>query len=180
MEYITSWIKAEFVPSKAWPYTLLMLTKIQNRFGSPRELINDNALKFSGNTAKSWHKKHGTRILFTILAKSYDNGKIKQINGKLKGVIIRVSFIYKDIPSPDLLQIAINIHNRTPKPNDYSPYFLFHGTTPPEHTSPKKYTRKSTSEKREHTSVKEHNIMKHPLLGQRQTVSKLKPYYDEL
>jgi hypothetical protein len=71
------------------------------------------------------------------------------MNGKLKNVIIRVSFTHKDIPSPDLLQIAVNIHNRIPRPNGYSPYFLFYGTTPPEHTSPKEYTRKSTSEEEE-------------------------------
>jgi hypothetical protein len=73
VEYITSWVEAEFVPSKAWPHTLPMLTKVQNRFGSPRKLINNNAPKFSDDTAKSWHKKHGTRILFTIpqAAQSY-------------------------------------------------------------------------------------------------------------
>jgi hypothetical protein len=149
VEYTTSWVEAEFVPSKAWPHTLPMLTKVQNRFGSPRELINDNAPKFSDNTAKSWHEKHGTRMLPTTPAKPRGNSKIKQMNGKLKDVIIRINFTYKNIPSPDLLQIAINIHNRTPRPNGYSPYFLFYGTTPPEHTSPEEYTRESTSEKEE-------------------------------
>jgi transposase InsO family protein len=148
IEYTTSWVEAEFVLSKAWPHTLPMLTKVQNRFGSPRELINDNASEFSGNTAKSWHEKYGTRMLLITLAKPRNNDKIKQINGKLKNVMIRMSFIHKNILSPDLLQIAINIYNRTPRLNDCSPYFLFYGTTPPEHTSPEEYIRESTSEKK--------------------------------
>jgi hypothetical protein len=71
------------------------------------------------------------------------------MNDKLKGVIIRMNFTHKNILSPDLLQVAINIYNRTPKSSGYFPYFLFYGTTPPEHTSPEEYTRKSTSEKKE-------------------------------
>jgi hypothetical protein len=34
VEYATSWVEADFVPSKQWEYTLLMLTRVQNRFGS--------------------------------------------------------------------------------------------------------------------------------------------------
>jgi hypothetical protein len=53
VEYATGWIEAKFVASKAWPHTLPMLTKVQNRFGSSHELVNNNAPKFSGKIARN-------------------------------------------------------------------------------------------------------------------------------
>jgi hypothetical protein len=54
---------------------------------------------------------------------------------------------HSNIPLPDLLQSAVNIHNRTPKPSGYSLFFLLYGITPSDRTSPKAYIRESTEEK---------------------------------
>jgi hypothetical protein len=92
----------------------------KNRFSSPYELISDNAREFSGDTAKRWHRQHGTRVLSTISVKPRGNGKIEQINGILKGIITRVHLAYPDIPFPDLLQTAVNIHNCISRPSGFS------------------------------------------------------------
>jgi transposase InsO family protein len=80
-------------------------------------LINDNASEFSSKIAKEWHKRHNTRVLFTTPAKPRSNGKIKQLNGVLKIIMIRVHLTHSNILLPDLLQFAVNVHNRTSKPN---------------------------------------------------------------
>jgi hypothetical protein len=147
MEYAIGWVEAEFVTNKAWPHTLLMLTKMQNRFGSSYELVNNNAPEFSSKIAKKWHKQHNTRVLPIIPARPRGNGKIEQLNGVLKNIMTRMHLTHPDIPLPDLLQSAVNIHNRTPKPNDYSPFFLLYGITPFDRTSPEAYTRKNTEKK---------------------------------
>jgi hypothetical protein len=54
---------------------------------------------------------------------------------------------HSNIPLPDLLQFAVNIHNRTPKSSGYSLFFLLYGITPSDRTSPEAYTRESTEEK---------------------------------
>jgi hypothetical protein len=61
----------------------------------------------------------------------------------------RMHLAHPEIPLPDLLQTAINLHNRITRLNGYFPYFLLYGTTPPDRTSPKAYTRESTWEKKE-------------------------------
>jgi hypothetical protein len=144
MKYAISWVKAEFVPSKDWPHILPMLTRVKNRFSSLHKLISDNAQKFSGKIAKSWHKKHETRVLPIILHRLRNNGKIEQINDILKEIMLRAHLTHPDIPFADLLQNAINIHNRTPKSSGYSPYFLLYGTTPPDRTSHEAYTKENT------------------------------------
>jgi hypothetical protein len=86
-------------------------------------------------------------VLPTISAKPRDNGKIEQLNGVLKSIIIQMHLTHSNIPLPDLLQFAINIHNRTPKPNNYSPFFLLYGTTSSDRTSPEAYIRENTEKK---------------------------------
>jgi hypothetical protein len=86
-------------------------------------------------------------VLSITPARPRGNSKIKQLNGVLKSIIIRVHLTHPDSPLPDLLQSAVNIHNRTPKPNGYSPFFLLYGITPPDRTSPEAYTRENTEEK---------------------------------
>jgi transposase InsO family protein len=147
VKYITGWVKAEFVASKAWPHILLMLTKVQNRFGLSHELVNNNALEFNSKIAKEWHKQHNTRVLPTTPARPRGNGKVEQLNSVLKSIIIRVHLTHPDIPLADLLQSAVNIHNWTPKPSGYSLFFLLYGITPPDRTSPEAYIRESTIKK---------------------------------
>jgi hypothetical protein len=149
IEYVISWVKTKFVNSKKWHNTILMLTRIQNCFGLLRKLISDKAPEFNEKTAEKWHRKHGTRMLPIIPYRPRGNGKIEQMNDVLKSIISRISLTDSGFPLPDLLQAAVNTHNRTPRPNGYSPYFLFYGTTPPNRTSPEAYTRKSTREKEE-------------------------------
>jgi hypothetical protein len=147
VEYATGWVEAKFVASKAWPYTLPMLTKVQNRFGLSHELMSDNAPEFSGKIAKKWHKQHDTRVLSITSARPRGNNKVEQLNGVLKSIMTRMHLTHPDIPLPDLLQSAVNIHNRTPKPSGYSPFFLLYGITPSDRTSPEAYTRENTKEK---------------------------------
>jgi hypothetical protein len=149
IEYVISWVKAKFVNSKEWHNTVLMLTRIQNRFDFSRKLISDKAPEFNEKTAEKWHRKHGTRMLLITLYQPRDNGKIEQMNDVLKGIMSRISLTNPGFLLPDLLQAAMNTHNRTPRPSDYFPYFLFYGTTPPDRTNPEAYTRESIREKKE-------------------------------
>jgi hypothetical protein len=158
IEYIISWVKAKFVNSKKWHNTILILTRIQNYFGPSRKLISDKASEFSGKTAEEWYRKYGTRVLPITLYRLRGNSKIEQVNDVLKGIMSRVSLINAGFPLPDLLQAAMNTHNRTPRPSGYFPYFLFYGTTPPDRTSPEAYTRKSTKEKEE---IHERELIQH-------------------
>jgi hypothetical protein len=61
--------------------------------------------------------------------------------------MIRMHLTHSDIFLPDLLQSAVNIHNRTPKSNNYSPFFLLYGIIPSDRTNPEAYTRKNTEKK---------------------------------
>jgi hypothetical protein len=149
VEYAIGWVEASFVSSKRWKHMLLMLTSVQNRFGSPHELISDNAGEFSSDIAKKWHQQYGTSVHPTTPSRPRGNKKVEQINGHLKAIITKVHLIHPEIPFPDLLQNAINLHNRTTRPNGYFPYFLLYGIIPPERTNPEAYTRKSTWEKKE-------------------------------
>jgi hypothetical protein len=137
------------MPSKRWKYTLLMLINIQNRFGSFYKLISNKTDEFSGPTAKGWHQQYGTSVHPTTPARPRGNGKVEQVNGHIKATMTRVHLAHPEIPLPDLLQTAVNLHNRTIRPSGYSPYFLLYGTIPSDRTSPKAYTRKSTWEKEE-------------------------------
>jgi hypothetical protein len=82
------------------------------------------------------------------------NSKIEQMNDILEGIISRISLTNPGFPLPNLLQAAVNTHNRTPRPNGYSPYFLFYGTTPPDRTSPEAYTRKNIKKKKKTYEMK--------------------------
>jgi hypothetical protein len=149
IEYAISWVKAKFVNSKKWHNTIPILTRIQNRFGPPRKLISNKAPEFNGKTAEKWHRKYGTRMLPITPYRPRGNGKIEQVNDVLKGIISRINLINPGFLLPDLLQAAVNTHNRTPRPNGYSSYFLFYGTISPDRTSPEAYIRKSTRKKEE-------------------------------
>jgi hypothetical protein len=103
VEYATKWVKASFMPSKRWEYTLLMLINIRNRFGLFHKLINNNADKFSGPTAKGWHQQYNTNVHPTTPARPRGNGKMEQINGHIKAIMTRMHLIHSEIPLPDLL-----------------------------------------------------------------------------
>jgi hypothetical protein len=146
VEYATKWVKAKFIASKIWPHILPMLRKMQNRFGLLNELINTTASEFNRKIAKEWHNQHNIRVLPTTPAKPRGNDKIKQLNSVLKSIITRVHLTHSNIFLPNLLQSAINIQNRTPKPNGHSLFLLFYGIAPSDRTSPDAYTRESTKE----------------------------------
>jgi hypothetical protein len=149
VEYATRWVKATFVPSKRWKHTLPMLISVQNCFGSFYKLINNNADEFSGLIAKGWHQQYGTSVHPITPARPRGNGKMEQVNGHIKATMTRMHLAHPEIPLPDLLQTAINLHNRITRPSGYSPYFLLYGTIPSDRTSPEAYTRESTWEEEE-------------------------------
>jgi hypothetical protein len=136
VEYSTFWVEAEFVPGMDWAYTFPMLTKVQNRFGSFYELVSDNANEFSESAAKEWHKQYNTKVLPIIPYRPRGNGMMEQINGEVKGTITKTHIAHPTILLQNLLQMAVNMHNRTPRPSGYSSYFLMYGTIFPDRLIP--------------------------------------------
>jgi hypothetical protein len=109
--------------------------------------VSDRANEFNGDTATNWQRIHGTRMLPTSSMRPRDNGKIKKINGDLKKIVVRKNRDHPATSLPELLQRAVKIHNRIPRPNGYSPYFLLYGTQPPDqHLQFEAYVREPTDE----------------------------------
>jgi hypothetical protein len=87
-------------------------------------------------------------MLPTSLMRPRDNGKIEKINGNLKKIVVRENRNHSATSLPELLQRAVKIYNRTPRPNGYSPYFLLYGTQPSnQHLQFEAYVREPTDKK---------------------------------
>jgi hypothetical protein len=103
-----------------------MLTSVVNRFGASNELINNNAKKFSNNTAKGCHLKYETKMWPITPIRPRGNGKIEKTNGSLKRIALRKQHTNPAKNLPDLIRSAVRILNRTPNFNGYSPYFMIY------------------------------------------------------
>jgi hypothetical protein len=82
------------------------------------------------------------------------------------------------IPLQDLLQVAVNMHNRTPRPSGYSPYFLMYGTILPDRLIPQAYTREYTE--REEIVFQKEMAKYHEAQPARERASGLKASRDKI
>lgn len=132
VEYATGWAEAQFVPSVQFTDTIPMIERIGTTFGYPKEWISDNAGAFNSHEAREWHQQHGSVVRPITPIRPRGNGKVEKANGDIKRIMLREHQANPTLNLPYLLQRAVTIYNRTPKPSGYSNYFLMFGTQPPQ------------------------------------------------
>ena len=147
VEYATGWIESRIVPSADFKCTVPLLLYIFQTFGTPKQIISDNANCFLGIEAQEFQRKHKFTMSHTTPNRPQSNGKVEQVNGILKGILVRSILDNPSIPLPTALARAVYIFNPRVAPTGYSPFFLLFGTQPPEEEiSYPMYTREATKE----------------------------------
>ncbi|KHJ32457.1 putative tkp3 protein [Erysiphe necator] len=132
IEYATNWLESRLVPSADFSNTVPLLIYIINVFGTPKQIISDNAGCFAGIEAQNFQAKYKLNFTHTTPVRPRSNGKVEQANGVLKSILARTILENRLQPLHSLLAHAVAIYNRRISPSGYSPFFLLFGTKPPE------------------------------------------------
>ncbi|KAI1006983.1 hypothetical protein K3495_g1237 [Podosphaera aphanis] len=147
VEYATGWLESRLVPSTDFSNTVPLLTYISHTFGTPKQIISDNASCFTGADAKQFQAKHKLLFTHTTPTRPRSNGKVEKANGVLKAILTRTLLDDPNVRLDDALCRAVSIYNRQISPNGYSPFFLLFGTQPPmEELTYPFYTREPTEQ----------------------------------
>lgn len=132
IEYTTGWLSSAWTTGLSFQDTIPLTDRMKYQFGSPKELISDNALCFQSKESLEHHGKNGTKVHRTTPYRPRANGKVEQANGKIKAIIIKLVMDQPGLPMQEYLDRAVYIYNRIKGPSGYSPYFLLYGTKPPD------------------------------------------------
>ncbi|KAI0994299.1 hypothetical protein K3495_g13883 [Podosphaera aphanis] len=132
IEYATGWLESRLVPNANFANTVPLLLHIIQTFGTPKQVISDNAGCFSGIEAQTFQTAHNLSFTRTTPARPRSNGKVEQANGVLKSILIRILLDNTTLELSQALAQAVMMFNRRVSSNGYSPYFLLFGTQPPE------------------------------------------------
>ncbi|KAI0991609.1 hypothetical protein K3495_g16578, partial [Podosphaera aphanis] len=147
IEYATGWLVSFWTNNTSFADTIPLCKHINLQFGPPKEIVSDNAGAFQSVEAVEWHKSNGTKIRPITPLRPNGNGKVEQVNGKIKAIVIKLIMDQPGRPIQEYLDRAVYIYNRLKGPNGYSPYFLMYGTHPPqEQQIYHAYERESTPE----------------------------------
>ncbi|KAI0998222.1 hypothetical protein K3495_g9972 [Podosphaera aphanis] len=112
IEYATGWLESRIVPNADFANTVPLLLYIINTFGTPKQLISDNAGCFAGQDARNFQTKFKLTVTHTTPYRPQANGKVEQANGIIKGILARAILSSRDTPLPTLLAQAVSIYNR--------------------------------------------------------------------
>ncbi|KAI0993586.1 hypothetical protein K3495_g14598, partial [Podosphaera aphanis] len=145
VEYATGWLESRLVPNADFKNTMPLLLYIIRNFGTPKQIISDNANCFTGIEARQFQTKYGLAVTHTTPGRPQSNGKVEKVNGVLKSILTRVLLDTPNLKLVDALSHANMVFNRRIAPTGYSPYFLLFGTQPPEEEQAyPAYTREAT------------------------------------
>ncbi|KAI0994514.1 hypothetical protein K3495_g13668, partial [Podosphaera aphanis] len=131
IEYATGWLESRLVPSADFANTIPLLNYIINTFGTPRQIISDNALCFTGIEAQQFQLRNNLSFTQSTPIRPRSNGRVEQANGILKAILTRTLLDTPGLKLVDALSRAVSIFNRRTSPNGYSPFFLLFGTQLP-------------------------------------------------
>lgn len=123
---------ASLTATTDFPGTLPLLRHISQTFGTPREIITDNAAAFSSDAANAHHRANGTTVRPVTPARPRGNGKVEQANGVLKGIINRRRLEQCRDQVALAITMGFYLYNRMKGPSRYSPFYLLYGTQPPD------------------------------------------------
>lgn len=84
IEYATGWLESRLVLSTEFNNTIPLLIHVIHVFGTPKQLISDNALCFTGTEAQNFQTKYNLKFTHTTPARPLTNRKVEQANGVLK------------------------------------------------------------------------------------------------
>ncbi|KAI1004419.1 hypothetical protein K3495_g3793 [Podosphaera aphanis] len=132
IEYATGWLESRLVPNADFVNTIPLLMYIIHTFGTPRQVISDNARCFTGSEARLFQSAHNLVFTQSTPIRPRSNGRVEQANGILKAILTRILLDAPGQRLADALSRAVSIFNRRTSPNGYSPFFLLFGTQPPE------------------------------------------------
>lgn len=108
VEYATGWLESRIVPNADFANTVPLLLHIIHTFGTPKQVISDNAGCFSGTEAKQFQRDHGFTATHTSAGRPQANGKVEQANGVLKKILARTIL---DPPPPTIIQAPSSCSN---------------------------------------------------------------------
>ncbi|KAI1007595.1 hypothetical protein K3495_g625 [Podosphaera aphanis] len=138
----------------------LLLYIIRN-FGTPKQIVNDNANCFTGIEVRQFQAKYGLAVTHITPVRPQSNGKVEKVNGVLKSILTRVLLDTPNLKLVDALSHANMVFNRRIAPTRYSSYFLLFGTQPPkEEQAYPAYNREATLQEEQdwcHGRNKKHN-----------------------
>ncbi|KAI0999370.1 hypothetical protein K3495_g8827 [Podosphaera aphanis] len=144
VKYATGWLETRNVPNADFTNTVPLLLHIINTFGTPKQLISDNAGFFTGQEAQIFQAKFKIAVANTTPYRPRANGKVEQANGVLEGFLARTILDNKKLPQQLLLAQVVSIYNRRVSPTGYSPFLLFGTQLPATKILYPAYTREAT------------------------------------
>ncbi len=131
VEYASDWAEGVWVPSTSSEYTIQFLEFLFDRFGKPAEIISDNAATL-GSSAQlnAFLARNGVKLIKTTPYHPRTNGKVEQLNGRLKRLLTAWFAIPGNTDKHKGLRWALRTYNTTIHDTRYSPFFLLYGTVP--------------------------------------------------
>ncbi|KAI1006922.1 hypothetical protein K3495_g1297 [Podosphaera aphanis] len=111
IEYATEWLESRLVPNADFVNTVPLLTYIIHTFGTPRQIISDNALCFTEIEAQQFQHKYNLSFTQSTPIRPWSNGRVEQANGILKAILTRTILDTPGLGLVDALSRAISIFN---------------------------------------------------------------------